>query len=326
MPLVSPQISEKIFSAINKADNILLVSHINPDGDSLGSILGFYQFLKKNNKNATMYVADNLPEDFNFLPNFYKIKNNFTSLNQENFSLLIYLDCGEYSRSGLENYQNRFAHLPSINIDHHHSNNNFGTINLVLPNFSSTAEIIYSLFKQAKFAIDNQIATCLLAGILTDTNFFVYSNSSSQTLNTASQLLQLGGKTKAVLENIYPGLSFKSLKLYGKAMARLTIDSTTNLATTAIFLDDLEEARATEEELVGLNDYLNKIYDVKGTCVLKEHSSSLVKGSLRTMRDDVDVSAIARNYGGGGHKKAAGFKINGKIVKTEVGEWKVEKK
>lgn len=326
MSNLSPTIANQIFDAVKSASNILLVSHINPDGDSLSSMLAFYKFLLKNNKKATMFVADNLPEDFNFLVNFNQIETTFVNLKNEKIDLIIFLDCGDYERSGLKDHQEKIIMAKTINIDHHYSNNNFGNINLVMPNTSSTSEILFHFFKQLNFILDINLANLLLTGILTDTNFFVYSNANAETLKVASELIKLGAKTNIVLENIYQSAPYKNLKIFGKALARLNINQENKLATTAIFLDDLEEMRATNDDLEGLNDYLNKIYDVEGTCLLKESEHDLIKGSLRTMKNNVDVSAVAKLYGGGGHKKAAGFKVAGKIVKTEVGEWKIEQK
>lgn len=327
MILLNSDTINQIEKAVENALNILLVSHIKPDGDSLSSMLACYRFLLLKNKKVTMYVADKLPEDFNFLVNFNQTQSDVNKLKQEKFDLVIFLDCGDYTRSGLKDYQNLIdSKTITINIDHHYSNNNFGTINLVLPEMSSTSEVLYHFFKQINFKIDVHMASLLLTGILTDTNFFVYSNAKAETLLVAGELIKLGAKINPVLENIYQGSSYKSLKIFGKALARLNVDRENKLATTAIFLDDLEEVGSSSDEIEGLNDYLNKIFDVEGSCVLKETEEGLVKGSLRTMKNNVDVVGIAQNFGGGGHKKAAGFKIQGRIIKTETGEWKIENK
>ncbi len=325
MSNLSPTIVNQIFDAVKSANNILLVSHIHPDGDSLSSMLAFYKFLLKNDKQATMFVADNLPPDFNFLVNFNQIETNFVNLKNEKFDLIVFLDCGDYERSGLKDHQEKITNTQTINIDHHYSNNKFANVNLVMPSMSSTAEILFHFFEQINFILDINVASLLLTGILTDTNFFVYSNANAVTLKVAGELIKLGAKTNVVLENVYQGLPYKSLKIFGKALARLNINQENKLATTAIFLDDLEESRATSDDLEGLNDHLNRMFDVEGTCVFKEAENGLIKGSLRTMKNNVDVSLFAQKYGGGGHKKAAGFKTAGKIVKTEEGGWKIEK-
>jgi len=325
MPIINPYISQNIFSAIKKAENILLVSHIRPDGDSLGAILAFYKFLVGQNKKSVMLVNDVLPAGFKFLPHFNQIETDFNNFRGEKFDLIIFLDCGDFMRSGLKNYEDKLKDVLAINIDHHFSNDNFGVINLVMPEISSTSEILYHFFSALDFLIESGIATCLLTGILTDTNFFIHNNTSHATVKSVSELIKSGAKINSVLEHIYTTPSFKSLKLYGRALARLQIDTETELATTAIFLDDLEEIRAVEDDLEGLDNYLSLLNDVKGTLILKEHELGFVKGSLRTTRNDVDVAAIAKNFGGGGHKKAAGFKVAGKIVKSETGGWKVER-
>lgn len=326
MSVINPYISQKIHEALKKAENILLVAHVRPDGDSLGALLAFYKFLIGQNKKAVMLVNDTLPTDFNFLPHFNNIETDFNNLGREKFDLIIFLDCGDFMRSGLKNQEDKIKNIFTINIDHHFSNDNFGHINLVMSDISSTSEILYHFFNALNFQIEPVQATCLLTGILTDTNFFMHDNTGPLTIKSASELIKSGAKINSVLEHIYTAASFKNLKLYGRALARLQIDTETELAATAIFLDDLEEIRAVADDLEGLDNYLNLLSDVRGTLVLKEHDLGFVKGSLRTTRNDVDVAEIARNFGGGGHKKAAGFKIQGKIVKSEKGEWKIEQK
>jgi len=323
MPILNPYLIQRIYEAIKKAANILLVSHLHPDGDSLAAILAFYKFLIQQNKKATILVNDKLPFDFNFLPYFYYIETDFNNLMREKFDLIVFLDCGDFLRSGLQKHIDKIKNILTVNIDHHFSNNNFGTWNLVMPNASSTSEILFYFFKCLNFILEPSMATCLLMGILTDTNFFNYDNTSGETIKAASQLIKSGAKVNFALERIYSAPSIKNLKLYGKALARLQIDPETELATTAIFLDDLEQARADFDDLEGLDYYLNSLHDVKGVLVLKEHEFGFVKGSLRTTRGDVDMAEIAKNYGGGGHKKAAGFKIQGRIIRTEKGEWKI---
>jgi len=316
----------EINQAIKNSQEILLVTHINSDGDALGSILAFYKFLIDQNKKVKMFTPTKPMREFSFLPFIDKIKNGIFPFSYKKFDLIIFLDCGHISRAGIDEYLNLNSNFKTINIDHHPSNNNFADINLVEQRTSSTCEIIFDFFEYLKIKINSQLSTTLLTGIITDTDFFNHPNASSKTIQIASKLVSLGGKNNLILDKVYTKPSIKSLKICGKALSRLKINQETELATTAIFKDDLEEYNAKEKDLVKLNIYLKQLGDVKGSFVLKEQDFGLVKGSLRTTRDDVDVNELAQKFGGGGHKKAAGFKIAGKIVKGKNGEWTIDKK
>lgn len=319
------KIYNQIESVLNTSKNILIVSHIRPDGDALGSLLGFYYYLKNQNKNTEIFINDkNLPQDFNFLYFFNKIKTSERELFNKNFDLIIILDCGDFKRSGLENIlKNNSNKLKIINIDHHFSNNNFGDINLIDLNTSSTAEILFEFFKYLNVKFDSTLSTCLLTGLITDTNFFHNANTSHQTLSASSELVKNNAQMNLILKNIYKNPSIKSLKLCGLALSRLKINSENGLATTVIFQDDFEKFNASNDDLVYLNNYLNTLDNVKGTLILKEQENGMIKGSLRTNRDDFDVEKIAKKYKGGGHKKAAGFICSGKIIEDKKEGWRI---
>ncbi len=305
----------QIENILNSSENILIVTHIRPDGDALGSLLGFYYYLKTSRlqaqpgANIQIFINDkNLPKDFGFLPFFNKIKTNEYELLKKDFDAVIILDCGDFKRSNLEKILNKNLIKPKIiNIDHHVSNNNFGHINLIDLNISSTSEILYNFFKYLKVKFDSTLSTCLLMGLITDTNCFHYSNTTHNTLNASAELVKTGGRLNLILKNIYKNPSVKSLKMCGLALSRLKVNKDNGLATTVIWQEDLEKFKAHNDDLIYLNNYLNTLDNVKGTLVLKEQPDGTFKGSLRTNRDDVDVEAIAKKYGGGGHKKSAGF-------------------
>jgi len=311
-------IYSQILSAINSAENILLTCHEKPDGDSLGSMLSLYDFIKKQNKPVTMCTKDRQNKDLDFLPwlNLIHLAESKTAF--KDFDLIIYLDCGCYTLSGVEIKSS----AKIINIDHHATNKNFGNINLVDATASATCEIIFDFLKYNKTKINSKIATLLLTGIILDTDNFVNPNTTSQTLNIASKLVAKGGNLNLILNKIYKNKSIKSLKIWGELLSRLKIDKQTGLAVTAITQNDLEKFNTTDDELIGISNFLNKL-DEKGSMFLRESEEGVIKGSLRTNKADVDVSKIASTYSGGGHVKAAGFKIKGKIIKTKKGVWKV---
>jgi len=311
-----------IYNVLNKSSKILLTTHISPDGDALGSLAAFYLALKRLGKDVEMFVADALPVGFNFLPHLNLIQDNPTQLINSKFDTIIVLDAGVLERTGLEKY---ISSLSSnlINIDHHSSNDNFGHLNLIDTSSSSTSEIIYNLFKSLNIKIEAKIATCLLTGVITDTDFFVNPNTTSATLKIAGQLIRAGAKVNLILDNIYRQTKISHLKLWGKALSRLNIDSSTQIASTAIFQEDMD-FNLDSSAFEGLANFLNNLTEAKASMLLREEDGNYIKGSLRTTHDDMDVEEIAKSYGGGGHKKAAGFRVRGKLVKDKNGVWKVE--
>lgn len=326
------QIYQQIFDVLHSSKKILITSHERPDGDALGSLLAFYYFLKQrlsasqSNQLVKLYLKGEFSLDFNFLPHFDKIENNERLLGQDKFDTWLILDIGDFSRSGLKDYLAKISYQPRlINIDHHASNDNFGHYNLVDVQASSTAEIIYQFFKYFPLKIEPSMATALLTGIITDTDFFLNPNTTPKCLKSAAELIKAGARLNLILRQVARKFSIKGLRLWGKALARLELDPGHKLATTAIFKDDLAEVAASEDELTGLANFLNTLSETQGIMILKEQEPNLIKGSLRTNRDEVDVAKIAQQYGGGGHAKAAGFKVKGRIVRGENNEWKVEK-
>lgn len=309
--------------AFNQEGLFLLVTHIRPDIDATGSTLALYYFLKQKNKEVIMFVNDKLPPEFSYLPFYNLIENDFFNIKNLPVKNIIFLDCGDFKRGGLEEEFINQKQALTINIDHHLSNPSFAQINLIDNQSSSTAEILYNYFDFIKYAINPKVAQCLLSGIAGDTNFLYHSNTSQHTTEAFSDLIQKGAKPQTVLNKVYSEPSMRTLKVTGKALARLKLNQQESLATTALFVEDYEDLGLDPDQPLFLDAYLNSLNDVKATLVLKDSGDGYVKGSYRTTREDVDVAEMAAKYGGGGHRKAAGFKIKGRVAKGEKG-WKVE--
>ena len=192
------------------------------------------------------------------------------------------------------------------------------------PETSSTCEILYDLFNNLNYQINHKIATSLLTGIITDTDNFNNSNTSDKTIKISSELIKLGANQKLIINRVYQQIKILDLKLWGKILQRLSIDQENNMATTAVFLADLKEEGVNEDALDGFTALLNGLTGIDSSLILKEVEDG-IKGSLRTTKNDVDVSKIAAKYGGGGHKKASGFMTQGKIVQDKKGFWKIDK-
>lgn len=323
--VIKKQIFSDILEAINQSEKILLVTHLSPDGDALGALSAFYNWLWRK-KDTKLFVAEKIPAIFCCLPFLSQVENDWHNLLGQKFDLIIILDCGEEKRAGLSEYFSYLKIRPAIiNIDHHQSNNSFGNINLVDLESSSTSEIVTEFFIQQNINLNKSLSTALLFGIMLDTDFFSHPNTSERTIFLAAELIKNGASLHAISFLNKTNLPPNGLKLWGQALSRLVVDEETGLAVTAIFLDDWQEDFSDDEILGSLSNFLNKVNDVNGTMVLKEQAGNLVKGSLRTTKDNIDVSVIAAQYGGGGHKRAAGFITSGRIIKTEKNIWQIEK-
>jgi len=207
-----------------------------------------------------------------------------------------------------------------INIDHHASNDNFGICNIVDEKAASATVILYKMFKEWGIKFTPVIATALLTGIYNDTGSFMHSNTTIEVFEVASKLLEAGGKFGAVSKNLFRNTPLSSLKLWGRVLenARLNQDGVT---VSVITWKDFEECGASADEASGVVDLLNSIPGSKYTCLLNEDKDGYIKGSFRTRRDDIDLASLAAQFGGGGHKKAAGFTMSGRLQR-EV-HWKI---
>lgn len=304
---------EKIFSdikkEIQKAKKIVLLTHKKPDGDCLGALLAMHLVLKKIKKEVYP-VSKEIPERFLFLPNSNEIQKEFP----KKYDLSIALDLGSLSLLD-------FKIKPDLNIDHHPTNSLYGKINLVLPEYAATSQILFDFFEYLKIEIDKDISTCLLGGIFDDTSSFQNQNTTKEVLKVSSKLLLKGARLSKIAENTFYKKSIPSLKIWGKALERLWENKKLNMVITIITKKDLKETGASYEDIEGVANFLNTIPSCKAILVLSEKENGGIKGSLRTRREEVDVSKLASLFDGGGHKKAAGFEIEGKLKYD--GKWRV---
>lgn len=304
---------------IHRAHKILSISHRKPDGDTLGASCALALGLQQREKEVDMACIDEVPERFQFLPNVNKLIHDF---NFREYDLIIVSDAGAaYMTKYHEKYPDIFkGDVPVINIDHHASNDYFGTCNVVDATSASATIIIYKFFNFVGIKITPAIATCLLTGIYNDTGSLMHSNTTLEVFEITGKLVEAGGKVQTVAKNLFRTTPVTTLKLWGKVLenARLTPEG---VASSILTHKDFETCGADTEAVSGVIDMLNSIPNAKYACLLNEDENGNVKGSFRTQRDDVDVAALAAEFGGGGHKKAAGFTIPGKI-EQEV-RWKI---
>lgn len=314
----------KIKTTIDKAKNILLVIHQNPDADALGSLSAVAEWLDTLGKTHTAFCLGTSIGDCSFINEQRQLIAESRDLAGKNFDLLISLDSGDLEHAGINQLLPELNTKPTIiNIDHHATNKNFGQINLVQTDSASTTEILYQLFKGLGVKISGRIASSLLAGIIYDTYGFTNQNTSAKSLEISSALLKNGAKLTRINETILKNKSLPALQLWGTILTRLSHNPNLNIATTIIGSDDLIGDKQDAEVTEGIANFLNNLTGVDAALVLRQEDKQTIKGSLRTNSDLIDVSRLAKIFGGGGHKKAAGFKIKGQLKQTKNGYWQI---
>lgn len=319
--------SQKLFEKIDHSNRFLILTHENPDGDALGSMLALSISLKQSGKYVDCVCASPTPQPFLFLPKVSKIKNNFFL---GDYDLIFILDCGDLKRTGFADRIKYFARKKAkkvVNIDHHPKNDvhKISWFNLIDYRASSTSELIYLLLKDMQgTVIDKDIATCLFCGIYTDTGGFRHSNTTVRVLKTASELLHCGARLKLVTNNIVNGKSVSALKLWGLVLSRAKKDSRLGLITSVITKEDLKSCQASIADLAGAVNLINAVPETRAAILFSEPEDGKIKASIRTENNNIDVGKLANIFGGGGLKKAAGFTIAGKIIKDKTGNWQIK--
>lgn len=227
------------------------------------------------------------------------------------FDLIISVDVSSPGMLAFENIK------PHINIDHHVSNSRFAEVNIVDDKACSTSFIVYKIFKKSGWLITRRIATALMAGLYYDTGSFMHSNTDIETLRAASELTRLGADKAQIVKSFFKTMSIPQIKLWGRILEKIkTTDK--GVTVSVVTNDDLKECGATHEEVDRVVDYLNTNEEGRFCVLLVEGDGGTIKGSTRTRGEEIDLSSVCRLLGGGGHRKAGGFGIPGKIVEEEI--------
>lgn len=318
------QASQQFIDLVKERNNILMVSHHKPDGDTLGSSLAFAHYLESINKSYRHFCVDRPVSYYEYLPKISQMIHDKSLINLDDFDLVICFDHGSLGQSGqaaeLKQYKERDENIRLINIDHHFSNEKFGDLNILDFEASSTSECLYNIFKDTGIAISKNMATCLMTGLIYDTSTFTNSATQHSSLTCASDLVACGASIPDISDSVIKTKNLPSLNLWGEIFSRLTIHPERQIAYAIVRLSDLEQDGIKPEALDGLANFLQGLREIKAVMILIEEPDGMVKGSLRTTREDVDVNEIAKAWGGGGHKKAAGFKTT-KEVMMAAGFW-----
>jgi bifunctional oligoribonuclease and PAP phosphatase NrnA len=300
---------EAVLEELRQADRLLLTTHENPDGDALGSLLAMHWILQQLGKDSVMFMS---PDEFP-LPWEYRDMR-FEGLlgtppEDVDERTVVFLDCGNIDRMPVGFLQREGVHI--LNIDHHHDNTRFGTVNLVVPGASCTAEIVWGLAKELGAEITPQIADALYVALVTDTGRFMYENTTPAAHVMAAELLESGVDPHRVYRRLFEDLPFRRLQLLQRALASVERHDDGAITVAHLTREDFYETGALETDSEGIVDHMRS---VEGTAVavlvrelLSDDREGLRKVSLRATDGRVDVSRIAREMGGGGHPQAAGF-------------------
>ena len=307
---------DTILKYIHGSDDFVVTSHVNPDGDNVGSTLSIYYFLKNLNKKVYYVMDDSMPINMQFLIKDINIinSNEFRELNIKNYNLIT-LDCGDKNRICIDDeIKNNCAKL--INIDHHGSNDFYGDLNYVVAEASSTCELVYDILIRNEEinkveTIDKNIATALYTGLITDTGKLTYSNTHASSFDMAKNLLLIGADTQKVVQNVFGSNPFNFYKLLGEALNTLEIFNT-KVAIMMVTQEMLQKYNIDFKDIDGIVPYARDIENVEIGILLKEKGNNEIKVSLRS-KAYADVSKIAKVFAGGGHMRASGCTINDNI-------------
>ncbi len=300
-------IHSDIQQAIDRATHLLLVAHRNPDGDTVGSTLALHHALRAYGKKSTPVCIDRIPKELGFLPGVERFVDTF---HPEDFDAIVVIDCADLENlTGFyKQYPSFFSSVPLINIDHHPSNKRFGTYQLVRDTSAACSVIMYDLLKDFGYSISSDIATCLLTGILTDTGGFQHSNTSSEVMRTVADLLELGAEIETISAHVFRSKSVPTLRLWGNVLSSMQSAVDKEVIWSSATQDMFSETSTSPEQLSGLIALMYGVPESKATVLLQEREDGKIKGSIRTKNGE-DANELAGYFGGGGHKKAAGFVV-----------------
>jgi len=304
---VATDARSRVLEEIRSGEHFLLVTHEHPDGDAIGSLVAMQGVLRSLGKDSVMFIAaDDLP-----LPHEYRFfaLEGMTSTPPDDIDsrVVIFLDCGNIDRIQVPAVKREGSHI--LNLDHHHDNTHFGDVDLVVPEASCTAEIVWDLMHELGVKPTHEIAEALYVGLVTDTGKFMYENTGPRAHLMAADLIEAGVDTHEIYRRIFEGMPFAKIALLGRALQHVTRSDGGRLMMTVLSRADFDETGADDSLSEGVVDHLRSVEGTKVAAVVRELDTDdgRRKVSLRSTDGEVDVSAIARDAGGGGHRQAAGL-------------------
>lgn len=308
-----PKIIDRILEDLRDHRSVCIVGHIRPDGDCVGSQLGLALALKAEGKKVTVWNEDPIPDKYRFLdPDglFQRPKR------AQKFDCVVATDCASFERLGTVGacVTNRKR---LMNIDHHASNTRYADLNWVSPREPSSGELIYRLLKVAKWPITRQIADCLFTAVSTDTGSFQYPTTRPGTFHVGAELVTRGANLAKICDEVYQSYPLSRARLLRHVYSHFRLTHNNQIAYFWLKKADFARSGAESDETEGLIDHIRAIAPVEIACVFEEIEPELTRISLRSKTDKVNVNEIAAEFGGGGHKAAAGARIPGKPLSVQ---------
>jgi len=299
---------QAVADALRSNDRFLLVTHENPDGDALGSLLATKLALDALGKDSEMYLYGDapLPKEYGFMPLGGVRREPPDDAGER---VLVAVDCANAQRIGPDETLLERAPL-TLDIDHHHDNSRFGDLNLVVGDASSTGEVLRDVFGELGVELTPEIAEALYIAVVTDTGRFQYTNTTPKALRLAAELVEAGADVHRVFQGVYESVEFAKLKLLARALERAQVYEGGRLVVSYLLRSDFTELSVAEAFSEGIIDYLRAVEGAEMAALIREpprREGPARRISLRASNDELDVSAIARLSNGGGHRQAAGF-------------------
>ena len=296
-----------ISGAIERAERVFLITHLNPDGDAIGSLLACSAYLKKGNRFITVYMQDPVPKNFRFLPGVDMVVHDLAPLKGSRYDVCLVLDSTDWERVG--GRPDSDIDLGTIiNIDHHVSNRGFGDLNLVDPGASATAEIIFDILSGLNGPLAEDVATCIYTGIMSDTGCFTYSNTNARAFEISRTLVEWGVRPDMVAEQINESYPIARLEMLREALNTLEFSDDMTIGAMTISQEMFQKTNSGPDIIEDFIDYPRFVAGVKVAVLFRELPEGGYKVSFRS-RSSLDVSKVAAHFGGGGHTNASGCTV-----------------
>jgi phosphoesterase RecJ-like protein len=299
---------QRIRETIDKGRKFLVVSHVDPDGDAVGSAFAACFALTGLGKDASVYLQDSVPYRYRFLPRPAAVLHQFP---ENGYDAVFVVDCGDLHRVG-DSYDALKRKGVLINIDHHEANGAFGQINIIDDRASSTAEILYLILKSLEVRFTSDIAVNLYTAVVTDTGSFRYENTTERAFSICEEMIGFGVNPAYVAAKVYENHLKERLQLLCRVLATLETFHEDRIALALVSGDMFSQTHTNPEHTEGFVDYLREIDSVEVACLLRELARGRYKVSMRS-KNNFDVASVARTLGGGGHRKAAGCTLEGDL-------------
>jgi phosphoesterase RecJ-like protein len=294
----------QVVELIENKNRFAITSHIRPDGDSLGSSLGLFWLLRALGKDVEVIMRDSAPPAYQKLPGADSVR--VTPAVDRAYDGVFVIECSDIDRPGLIDLEKQFV----VNIDHHSTTELFGTVNWIDSTASAVGEMIYNLCKATGVRVTKEIADCVYTALLTDTGSFHYSNTTERTFKIASELVRIGVKPAKSAEAIFGSYQWSKIELLSQVLSTAKLDESGHVAWMRQTMEMQERTQASDEDADGFVNYPLAVGDVVVTALFKESGPGVYRTSLRS-KGDVNVAKIAEQFGGGGHRNAAGCTLRG---------------